>query len=112
MYDLYSEFDVEEHMKKYVNYLEVIILPTGRIEYAVPSHQEKLIKIAMEKYHISRDELMRRCPQEYYCDFMEWLQQITGCVSVWSYCYKGKPNKFQKHSLRILIKKGLTKGEI
>ena len=35
-YSIYSEFDIEQHKKKYVNYLEVLIEQDGRIVYAVP----------------------------------------------------------------------------
>ena len=34
MYDLYSKFDIEQHKKHYINYLEVILFPDGHIEYA------------------------------------------------------------------------------
>ena len=40
-YDLYSKFDLEKHVRKYIHYTEVIIRPNGTVEYAVPSHQEK-----------------------------------------------------------------------
>lgn len=83
-YDLNSKFDIEQHKKKYVNYLEVIIFPDGHIEYAVPSHQEKLIAVCREKLRVSRDELNDRCPEEYYCDFITWLCNISECVSVWN----------------------------
>ena len=84
MYDLNSKFDIEQHKKHYVNYLEVVIFPDGHIEYAVPSHQEKLIAVCREKLHISRNELNDMCPEEYYCDFMTWLCTISECVSVWN----------------------------
>ena len=45
MYDLNSKFDIEQHKKKYINYLEVIIFPDGHIEYAVPSHQATVTMI-------------------------------------------------------------------
>lgn len=83
MYNLESAFDIEQHKKHYVNYLEVIIFPDGHVEYAVPSHQEKLIAICREKLHISRDELNNKCPTEYYGDFLVWLCNISECVSVW-----------------------------
>lgn len=84
MYDLYSEFDIEQHKKHYTNYLEAVIFPDGHIEYAVPSHQEKLIEICQRKLNVSRDELNAMCPQEYYFDFMVWLCNISGCVAIWS----------------------------
>lgn len=83
MYDLHSPFDIEQHKQHYVNYLEVVIFPDGHIEYAVPSHQEKLIAICMEQLGISRYELERMCPAEYYGDFQTWLCMISGCISVW-----------------------------
>ena len=30
-YDIYCEFDIAEHKKKYTNYLEVLIEPSGKI---------------------------------------------------------------------------------
>ena len=44
-YDIYCAFDLEKHKQTYVQYLEVVILEDGTVEYAVPSHQEKLIEI-------------------------------------------------------------------
>lgn len=84
MYDLNSKFDIEQHKKYYVNYLEVVIFPDGHIEYAVPSHQEKLIAICKEKLKVTRDELNDMCPKEYYCDFITWLCTMSECVSVWN----------------------------
>ena len=48
MYDLHSPFDLQKHMETYINYLEVVIFPDGHIEYAVPSHQEKLIRVLVD----------------------------------------------------------------
>lgn len=83
-YDLHSKFDIEQHKKHYVNYLEVIILRDGTIEYAIPSHQEYLIKLACSQKGISRDEFVKSCPSEYYGDFLKWLCIQTGAVSVWN----------------------------
>ena len=84
MYDLNSKFDINQHKTHYVNYLEIIIFPDGHIEYAVPSHQEKLISICCEKFKVTRDQLMKMCPREYYCNFLEWLCTTSGCISVWN----------------------------
>ena len=114
MYDLYSEFDIQKHQETFKDYLEIIILPTGRIEYAVPSHQEKLIAIAMEKYHCSREKILTMCPPDMYSDFLTWLQHITGCIAVWTEFHTGKPNRFQRIALQKLQKAGLftpTKNE-
>lgn len=83
-YDLYSPFDIKQHVKHYYHYLEVVISPEGIVEYAVPSHQEKLISIAMDKLKINRDELSQMCPPEYYFNFLTWLCNITGYISVWT----------------------------
>lgn len=69
-YDIYSDFDLEQHKKKYVDYLEVLILEDGTVVYAVPSHQEKAIAVACAKLGVCRKELMDMCPPEYYADFM------------------------------------------
>lgn len=36
-YDIYCAFDLEKHKQTYVQYLEVVILEDGTVEYAVPS---------------------------------------------------------------------------
>lgn len=81
-YSIYSVFDVEQHKKTYVNYLEVIIGEGGKVAYAIPSHQEALIKIACRKLGVTRQELNAMCPKDYCFDFMTWLCTITGCCSV------------------------------
>lgn len=117
MYDLNSKFDIELHKKNYVNYLEVVILPDGVIEYAVPSHQEKLIKIACDRYKWTRDDLNKNCPEEYYFDFITWLCNITGCISVWNnYCVyptdEGLIRREQIETLQKLKDNSLYQGEI
>lgn len=109
MYNIYSKFDIEKHKSIYINYLEVIILPDGTVEYAVPSHQEKLIKIAMEKLKVTREELNELCPREYYFDLITWLTKITSCVSVWNNYVVGEPNEIQKEVIEQLKLEGLLK---
>lgn len=111
-YNLYCDFDMDKHKKKYINYLEVIILPTGKIVYAVPSHQEKLVKIGMEKYNCSRNDFINKCPRNMLYDYLTWLCNITGCIAVWNNCIQGKSNRFQKHKLEELKNNNLYKGEI
>lgn len=103
-YNVYSEFDIQQHKQTYVNYLEVIILPTGKIVYAVPSHQEKLIEIACQKHNCSREILLTKCPPSMYGDFMTWFEKETGCVAVWTNFISGHPNRFQKAALEKLRK--------
>ena len=47
---LHSPFDIKVHKQTFINYLEVVISPEGIVEYAVPSHVEKLLQIFMSKY--------------------------------------------------------------
>lgn len=67
-YDLRSEFDIEQHKKTFIHYLEVVIDENGEIMYAAPSHQEKLISLACERLNVTREKLNAMCPQEYYFD--------------------------------------------
>ena len=112
-YDLYSKFDLEKHVRKYIHYTEVIIRPNGTVEYAVPSHQEKLIQIGMEKYNCSREEFVEKCPLEYWLDYLEWLLLETGCVCVWynNYILPPNPTRFQKIQIENLRKAGAINVE-
>lgn len=77
-YDIYCAFDLEKHKQTYVQYLEVVILEDGTVEYAVPSHQEKLIALACQKKGVSRQELndlLLRLP-----DVALYAGKCCGCV--------------------------------
>ncbi len=110
-YDLYSEFDIEKHLETFVDYFEAVILPDGKVEYAIPSHQEKLIKIGMKKSGKNRQEYLDSVPEEYHWNFLSFLLLDTGCISVWSCGYAATENvtEKQKGMLKVLIEKGLTK---
>lgn len=115
MYNLESNFNIEQHKKHFVNYLEVILFPDGHIEYAIPSHQEKLIAICREKLHVTRDQLDNMCPEEYYCNFITWLCNMSECVSIWN-DFIIKPNtipltRAQIAALKQLKEHGLYRGE-
>ena len=106
---LSEPFDPNVHEKTFMHYLEVIILPDGTVEYAVPSHVLKLTKI----YGKSQDEMF----EEYYngseyLDPVEWLCKKTGCISVWNNGYAGNPNPQQLKTLQMLKDKKLYEGEI
>lgn len=109
---LHSPFDMETHKNTFINYLEVVIDADGTIMYAVPSHQEKLIRLACERHGLSRDELNDLCPQEYYFDFLTWLIHMTDAIPVWGRAFMGTPNDEQTTSLRELARHGLYTGEI
>lgn len=112
-YDLYSDFDINQHKKIFIHYLEVVIDENGNIMYAVPSHQEKQIALACEKLNITREELNAMCPQEYYFDLMTWLCKVSGACAVWeNFIQYDKLAKQQARALQMLKENGLYLGEI
>ena len=113
-YDIYCAFDLEKHKQTYVQYLEVVILEDGTVEYAVPSHQEKLIALACQKQGVSRQELNDLCPREYYYDFLTWLCMQANAVAVWNNdcCYGLGINRKQIGTLRKLKMAGVYGGTI
>lgn len=113
IYSLPFSIELFKMLPEYTD-LEVIIQPDGMIHYALPSHQEFLIHLAMEIHDCSRDELMEMCPPEYYGDFTNWLCiQTDGCISVWPKFFLGStPTKAQKNSLKKLKLAGVYSGRI
>lgn len=112
-YGLHSAFDAQKHKKKFINYLEVIILADGTVMYAVPSHQEAAAALACEKLRITRDELINMCPVEYYGNYMEWLLKLTGSVAVWlNGIMAPELTVKQILTLRMLKSEGLYKGAV
>ncbi|MGF7535516.1 hypothetical protein AAGG74_17835 [Bacillus mexicanus] len=109
---LREPFNIETHKKTFINYLEVIISKEGAIMYAVPSHQQKLINLACEKLKMSREDLFKACPQEYYLDIMTWLCKITDSVALWNESMLGRANEKQVDAINELIKADLYKGQI
>lgn len=62
-------------------YCEIVISPTGDIEYAIPSHVYKLMAITKK----SREELKQIIPMR--AAPLEWLVEYTGyCVCWYSSC--------------------------
>lgn len=110
-YSIYSDFDIEKHKANYVNYLEVLILSDGTIKYAVPSHQELAISLACKKLGVTRDELCKMTPIDFYCDWLKWLCSKAEVVSVWNdYIVYDSINKTQYNKLKLLKLNGLYKG--
>lgn len=113
---LHSEFDIETHKNIFVNYLEVIIDDEGKIMYAVPSHMENLIEIYMERYNVTREEIVYKLtyepPWEYGLDVSAWLCEKLHCICVWFDGYKGKPNQIQLNKLKTLRLSGVYHGPV
>ncbi len=112
-YSVYSKFDLEKHKKTFIDYLEVVIDKNGVVEYAIPSHSEKMITIACNNLGITRQELNDMCPREYYLDFSIWLSKMSGCCAVWNEFVTGFDfNAKQVETLALLRKNGVYRGEI
>lgn len=109
---LNSPFDIEIHKVHFKNYLEVVILKDGTVEYAVPSHQEKMIRLGMEKTGLSREEFYNSCPREYWLDVIAWLNKVTGAIAVWDFKFEGWANPIQIEKLEELREAGLYRGSI
>ena len=109
---LHSDFDIGVHKKYFVNYLEIVILEDGKVEYAVPSHQEKLLSLAMRKLRKTREEVVAMCPPEYYYDYDVWLSMMSGAIPVWNDFHRGKANEAQLKALQELKDAELYRGEV
>lgn len=99
-------FDYKTHAENFKNYCEVVIYEDGKIEYAVPSHQEKAISIYCKNHNISRKELWKLIP--FTESPLHWICYYEGLVSVW-YEMIVKPEnitKEQKRSLARLVLNG------
>lgn len=70
-YGLHSTFDIEKHKQTFIDYFEVILTIDGTVQYAVPSHQEKLIEIGKEKFGKSREDFIAMFPIEMQYDYMK-----------------------------------------
>lgn len=112
-YGLHSVFDIAKHKETFIRYLEVIIHPDGSIHYAVPSHQEYLIRYICQRDGITREQLLDQTPPEYYMDFMKWLCIRSGCVSIWNAAMKcDRLTRAQKRTIERLKAEGLYEGKI
>lgn len=87
---LHGPFDLQTHANHFINYLEVIILNDGTIEYAIPSHQRKLEEICIGQ--TSGKEFNERLEDpNAFGDYMQWLCNYSGCICVWDrFCIKPK----------------------
>lgn len=105
-------FDIKTHKKTFINRLEVVILEDGTVEYAVPSHQMKLIELACKKLSVTKDELSELCPEEYGHHFNKWLSKVSGILLVWESFYEGTPNEAQLAKLKELQGAGFYIGKL
>lgn len=105
---------VKEHPDLFVNYYEFIIDKLGFIWLAIPSHKYKVLQLVADKYNISWNAVLDQIP--YDCDPYQWCLSKEGFIAVHNkfYIRPKKINKFQRHTLRVLlhrdiIEKGVSK---
>lgn len=112
-YGVYSAFDLEQHKKHFVHYLEVMIDEDGAVHYAVLSHQEWAIAYACKKLRVTREELSAMTPPEFYFDWLNWLLMQCKAVAVWEdFCIAPIVNRRQYAALRRLKMGGVYKGNL
>lgn len=112
-YNLYCPFDIEKHKQTFINYLEVVILSDGTIEYAVPSHQEKAIRLACKKLNCDRDYFIDVVSKDHIADWYEWLMDTAGVIMVWDrQVHYHNVTQAQIDSLKNLKNAGLYFGTI
>lgn len=116
---LHSPFDIETHKQTFVSYLEVVISPEGTVEYAVPSHSDKLIEIFKEQKGFddilkAKKYVWETCINNDICVPIEYLTGVTGYISVWfdHYVSSDPPTKQQLAKLQELFKEGVYIGPV
>ena len=114
---LHSPFDIETHKKTFVSYLEAVISPEGVVEYAVPSHTEKLVEIFMKQKGFddiikAKEYIIKTTINNGMCSTIEFLTGVTGYISIWfdHYVASDPPTKQQLDKLKELFDNGVYMG--
>ena len=114
---LHSPFDIETHKRTFVSYLEAVISPEGVVEYAVPSHTEKLIEIFMKQKGFddiikAKKYIIETTINNGMCSTIEFLTGVTGYISIWfdHYVASDPPTKQQLDKLKELFDNGVYVG--
>ena len=105
-------FDVKKHAANFINYCEVIIWPDGKIEYAVPSHNEIVIKAYCKTHNVSRDSAMLFFNSS--IDSFEDAIKDMGIIQIW-YEYMVNYTKLtsaQHKSLSMLLQYDCVSAKI
>ena len=86
MYDVYSKFDITQHSKHFINYLEIVISPNGEIYYAVPSHTMFLENLITKEHGEKKFYEIIEHPDASH-DYAKFLCDFTGYCLVWNDFY-------------------------
>lgn len=114
---LHSPFDIETHKRTFVAYLEVVISPEGIVEYAVPSHTDKLVEIfakqkGFDDIHKAKKYIIETTIKNGMLSTIDYLTGATGYISVWfsRYVAGDPPTKAQLDKLKELFDNGVYVG--
>ena len=113
---LHSPFDIETHKNTFVSYLEVVISPEGEVEYAIPSHSEKLVEIFANQKELDIQEakqyIIETTANNGFMSTVDFLTGVTGYISVWfnGYVAEDPPTKQQLDKLKELYDAGVYNG--
>lgn len=101
-----EEKEIEQFIKEHthINYCECIILPDGKITYAVPSHVMRLI----EYTGLSPTVIYSLMPNDAIP--IKWLVEFTKCIAIYTNGYIAPENYTaqQAYSLELLRINELT----
>lgn len=111
---LSEAFDIKTHKLTFIDYLEVVISPEGVVEYAIPSHTEKLLRIYMQQQSIvDRNVAIESLTEKSFMNgYIETLSEATKYISVWDthYITGCQPTQQQLNKLKTLKLHGLYHG--
>lgn len=107
---LHEPFSINRHKHTFIDYFEIIILPDGTVEYAIPSHITYIENYIAQMYNSSVEQLhdMRN-------DIYNNMIENCGLISCWSHQYKiytHTPTDEQIKTLQVLISEGLTSNHL
>ena len=116
---LHSQFDINVHKQTFISYLEVVISPEGVVEYAVPSHSEKLVEIFSKQKGFddilnAKKYIVETTINNGMVSIIDYLTGVTGYISVWfnGYVAGDPPTKAQLDKLKELFDNGVYVGPI
>lgn len=114
---LHSPFDIETHKQTFVSYLEVVISPEGVVEYATPSHTDKLVEIFAKQKGFddilkAKKYIIETTINNGMLSTIDYLTGVTGYISVWfnRYVAGDPPTKAQLDKLKELFDNGVYVG--
>lgn len=109
---LYMPFSTKVHAQVHIAYCEAVIYPSGKVEYAIPSHNKKLEEIFKKQEKLSDDDFL--CLYYNNFDAYDIMMKKTKICQVWydNIRYNGELTKAQVNKLLELIKYGCVSESV